>query len=408
MVLADPEAAVDRELSAVSASFDYLLAVTPVNADDERRRFAREARPGVPRFRYADLGIDIGALRRRLDALPLDEVDDPDLVRLFAAKRREVALWLDLVEFLDRPRFVEAGLELYGAPDNALLSAARDVLSAIPLQARRSRSGRDVDGRTFALYCEDEVARYRVQLPGLPTQVVVDPSFPGVMVSGADVVVGPDHRVELERVEALVQHEVGTHVVTNVSGAGQPLTLLSVGLPGYEETQEGLAVLAEYAVDGLTAPRLALLAARVLAASRLVDGAPFAQVYRELTVDVGLREDRAWETAMRTWRGGGLTKDVIYLRGLLRVLRYLAEGGAVSTLTVGKLDLADAAAVERLTARGILSPPLLRPRWLDHPAAPPLLEIARRDGLDGVLREVNRERRGPRDGSAQTSGSTTR
>ena len=42
-------------------------------------------------------------------------------------------------------------------------------------------------------------------------------------------------------------------MLTYRNGDSQPLKLLAVGLPSYEETQEGLAVLAEY-VDGDSIP----------------------------------------------------------------------------------------------------------------------------------------------------------
>ena len=65
------------------------------------------------------------------------------------------------------------------------------------------------------------------------------------------------------RVGASLQHEVGTHLVTYYNGLEQPLRLLHVGLAGYDETQEGLAVLAEYLVGGLSRSRLRTLAERV-------------------------------------------------------------------------------------------------------------------------------------------------
>ncbi|MCH5599357.1 flavohemoglobin expression-modulating QEGLA motif protein [Niabella ginsengisoli] len=60
----------------------------------------------------------------------------------------------------------------------------------------------------------------------------------------------------------MLQHEIGTHVVTYYNGKAQPLELFSIGVPGYEELQEGLAVLAEYLNDGLTNSRMRTLAAR--------------------------------------------------------------------------------------------------------------------------------------------------
>ena len=69
--------------------------------------------------------------------------------------------------------------------------------------------------------------------------------MPGVMVAHGSLLVGAEARIPAHRVEALIHHEVGTHLVTGHNGAAQSLKMLAVGLPGYEQTQEGLAVLAE-------------------------------------------------------------------------------------------------------------------------------------------------------------------
>ena len=60
--------------------------------------------------------------------------------------------------------------------------------------------------------------------------------------------------------------------MTQVNGTHQPIKVLGVGLAGYDETQEGLAVLAEIACGGLTAFRLRQLAGRVVAVHRLIGG----------------------------------------------------------------------------------------------------------------------------------------
>jgi uncharacterized protein (TIGR02421 family) len=386
----DPLAEADRLLSKIAESFDYLLVVTPSNGDEALEEFEQAGFAREPSFVYPPPAVDVGALRSALARVPLDELADPDLARLFDAKRREIGLWLDLPEHLGTPAFLEASVELYGAVDDDLLAMAELVLDGIPRDERGEEPGGDVRGDAWAALARAEVERYRSSFPSMPTQVLLDPAFPGVMVSGADVIVGPDHLVANARADALVHHEVGTHVVTNVNGSRQPLRLLGAGLPGYEETQEGLAVFAEYLVGGLTPPRLALLAARVLAARRLTDGAGFAQVYAELVDGVGLRRDRAWDVTMRTWRGGGLTKDLIYLRGLARVVHHVATGGALEPLTIGKLDLADVPVAERLLERGVLEPPRLRPRWLDHALAPPLLEAARGGQLVDLLPGMRR------------------
>ena len=189
------------------------------------------------------------------------------------------------------------------------------------------------------------------------------------MVDHGRLLIDSRLRLDERRVDALIQHEVGTHVLTWVNGSHQPLSLLRVGLPRYDETQEALAVLAEFVVGGLTPGRMATLAARVVAVHSLSDGADFVDTFRGLTREAGLSPPAAFDVAMRVHRAGGLTKDVIYLRGLQRLLAHVGAGGSLDDLLVGKLPLEYLSVVEELRWRGVLTPPALWPRWLAWPGA---------------------------------------
>ena len=72
---------------------------------------------------------------------------------------------------------------------------------------------------------------------------------------------------------------------------------------------------------------------------------------------------------MRIYRGGGLTKDAVYLRGLLQILKYLREGGELEPLFVGKIASAHLPLLAELSLRQIIKPPALRPRYLENPKA---------------------------------------
>jgi uncharacterized protein (TIGR02421 family) len=202
-----------------------------------------------------------------------------------------------------------------------------------------------------------------------------------VMVDHGRLLIDSRLRLDERRVDALVQHEVGTHVLTWVNGSHQPLSLLRVGLPRYDETQEALAVLAEFVVGGLTQGRMATLAARVVAVHSLSDGADFVETFRRLTRQAGLSPPAAFDVTMRVHRAGGLTKDVIYLRGLQRLLAHVGAGGSLDDLLVGKLPLEYLPVVEELRGRGVLTPPVLWPRWLAWPGAEARV-AALRSGVD--------------------------
>src|SRR5690606_21754765 len=128
------------------------------------------------------------------------------------------------------------------------------------------------------------------------------------------------------------------------------------------------AVLAEVGCGGLTPFRLRQLAVRVLTVHRMLGGASFREAYQAL-VEAGIPAGAAYSTTMRIYRSGGLTKDAIYLRGLLDLLDHLRSGGTLELLFLGKFALRDLPLVQDLHDRGVLCPARLRPRWLLDPQA---------------------------------------
>ncbi len=229
----------------------------------------------------------------------------------------------------------------------------------------------------FARRAEEEIAFFRQSLPSIEARVEVRPDVTGLMVSRGNLLISAESRIPASRVEALIQHEVGTHVLTYHNGKVQRLRHLYTGLAGYDALQEGLAVLAEYLVGGLSRPRLRLLAGRVIAARHMIAGASFVETFRELDLNHGFSQRTAFVITMRTYRGGGLTKDVVYLRGLQQILDYLANGGRLEPLFVGKIGAQHIPVIRELRWRRVLQDPPLAPRYMDSPEAVGRLERVR-------------------------------
>lgn len=101
-------------------------------------------------------------------------------------------------------------------------------------------------------------------------------------------------------------------------------------------------------------------------------------MFRTLDQAHDFAQRTAFNVTMRVFRGGGLTKDVVYLRGLVGVLAYLEAGGALEPLLVGKLGPDPVPIIEELQWRKVLVPPPLRPRYLDDPGAVGRLNAVRR------------------------------
>lgn len=355
--------AVDHRLALLAGSFRFLLDITPVDADDLRAGFL-DGRDPDPAFTYRDLEDDPDVVRAELDSVDLGAVEDPVLGQLLRAKHREMELQLDMLEARGTVDFLPLSVELYGGVSPTLRRQAEGLLASI---TRTEPSGEALGAEEFLAMAEEEIARYRDEDPDLAMHAEVRPDVNGVMVSGDVLLIGPETKVQRERAQALLHHEVGTHLVTQANGSHQPIKVMGVGLAGYDETQEGLAVLAEIACGGLTAFRLRQLASRVVTVHRRIGGASFAEAHQALLAD-DFPAGSAYTTVMRVYRSGGVTKDAIYLRGLVELLEHLGAGGSLDQLWLGKFSLRDLPLIGDLQDRGLLREPRVLPRYLHDPA----------------------------------------
>jgi hypothetical protein len=69
---------------------------------------------------------------------------------------------------------------------------------------------------------------------------------------------------------------------------------------------------------------------------------------------------------MRVYRGGGLTKDAIYLKGLISLLEYIQEGKDVMPLLIGKIRQDYLPIIDELVYRKLLKPIPITPRYLGN------------------------------------------
>ncbi len=306
-------------------------------------------------------------MRRDLYDLEIENVTDPALHLLFQAKRDEIARQITVLEDRDTARFVYGSLQLYGGITPALV-VGREGAARRPSH-EQAPSTSSVTAGVFADAARAEIDRYRAVYPDFPSHIDVRDDISELMVSFGRLLIPETATIRADRVEPLLHHEVGTHVVTYQNGARQPLKLLTIGLPGYDETQEGLAVLAEYLTGGLDPRRLRVLAARVVAIAEMLDGAGFLDIFETLRNEYRIPTRTAWSIAIRAVVGGGSVKDAIYLRGISRILEALADGVDLDVLFVGKLALDHVPLIQDLLDREVLTPPWVRPRWLDVPGA---------------------------------------
>lgn len=372
----------DRSIDDVASSFDFLLAVTPINTDAAWKAFKAGKFRQEPQFLYRPLSVQVETEKRKLFSVAFDRFEDPVLYHLYREKQQELDLQLSLISARETRRFVEYGRALYGPVEPSLYRVAGEILAKTAVLAD---DGDDIenDPRTADCYEVEAAARamiadYHRQYPGFAAEVELRDDLPsGMLVSGERLLISRQTLMPKGRVHALLSHEIGVHLLTYFNGSAQGLRLFRSGLAGYEGMQEGLAVFSEYMAGGMTVGRLRLIAARVVACWAMLEGRPFTSTYGMLVDEHRFGPVAAFHLTMRIYRGGGLAKDAIYLRGLLELLSHLKSGGALDPFWMGKISASHFRVMQELSLRGLLKAPVIRPAFLSHPQAQARLDKAR-------------------------------
>jgi uncharacterized protein (TIGR02421 family) len=383
---------VDRQMAEVSNAFDFLWNVTPMNSDAAWQAFRRSGFVLSPEFLYRPLPVEPALLKRALYKVPIERVEDPIIAQVFREKQNELDRKITLLGERGNRVFLYGSMQIFGSVDDLLLRQAEELLDTIPSRSRDDTAGGILTAREFAERASAEIDHYRAIHPEFIATVEVRKDFTGLMVSRGKLLVGSQMKISASRVEALLQHEVGTHLLTYFNGRAQPFKQLYSGMAGYDALQEGLAVLSEYLVGGLSRPRMRVLAARVVAVRRLVEGASFVETFRQLDRAFDFEKRTAYYITMRVYRGGGLTKDAVYLKGLIQLLGYLKNGGSIDTLFVGKIGTNHVPIIRELQWGQVLRPVPLRPRYMDDPKA--IEKLNELERASSVLDLVERRRRG--------------
>lgn len=355
---------IDRELSAYSKLFDFLMLVTPINVEEAWDEFAKSGYLKNPVFHYRPMPVDPELIKRKLYNLPVEDISDPTIAFLFRDKRKETDRMLNMMQEREKHDFMLTSLQLFGPVSEQLLDVAKALLVAIGIPEKAPATTPRLTAAEFAVMAQKELKWLRTQDKSISATVNIADDIEGVLVSRGILNINSGFGVSKKRALPLLQHEVGTHIVTYYNGKAQPLELFSIGVPGYEELQEGLAVLAEYLTGGLTGSRMRTLAARVVAVQEMVSGKSFVDTFHLLTDKYGFLPRSSYNICMRVYRGGGLTKDAVYLKGFLNIIEYIKKGKDLKDLLIGKIREDYLPVVQELIQRNILLKAPVIPRFL--------------------------------------------
>jgi uncharacterized protein (TIGR02421 family) len=360
----------DVRLRRLSNYAQLLPWVTPANAASQRTQLARRLASGAmvePEWSVPENRIDPRAwqeleqMRRLTPFSPAPE--------LYERRLEELELDLHILQALGQPRrlrplvvrrFGDGSTPVQTAHGERPLREQAEAILArtedssepatIPATAPNSAPSLERVIRTMALGA------------GLEVDVRVDPRLAAGAAAGERCVLLSDRFYGHREAIRLAVHEVLGHLVSAANGRAHPIRLLELGTADSFADQEGLAIYLEEQAGTLDGHRLRTLAARVVAADRMHEGWRFGHTARELMQGYGFSAWQSVVIAERAYRGGGVARDVSYLRGWLRVRHALDRGSVrLEDLRCGRVGLKDAGRLAELRSQGFVRPPVYLP-----------------------------------------------
>ena len=343
----------DKALYRKVKNFEILSFVNTTNIVAEKKKFFKSNFRNNPEFKYRPLTMDPHKFKTEIFSLDIDSIDDIHFRQMYSDIISAYCDKVDLLKSLGTEKFLYNSLRYFGEPNKNDLANAQFLLYCDDYKVGLEE--RELEFDFVKKRFETATQKYGHQF-----NVEISTSIPSdalVINSKRKVVLKKGAQFTASRLDALINHEVGVHVTTSVNAANQPLKFLSLGLPKNTYTQEGLAIYAEFQSGGLTIERLKELGLRVLAIESMVSGNDFQTTFISLYETFKWNPNKLFYLVTRVYRGGGFTKDYLYLRGFRKILQMKERGVKLDNLFLGKTSHNYLGILNEMVDRKILNPP---------------------------------------------------
>lgn len=327
---------IDANLNRLVKNIELLNYINPLNIASEKKKFYASKYNYEPEFKYRKVRFNGYKLHRLFFSQRLERIEDDDIRQLYEDIIYEYSGLIECIETIGQGRkFYFNSLKSFGTPTEKDIENAKFILrfddsefNEEMLPMYNSAEAKDY----FEEFSKRYDFKYNIKISNNLSAAAM------VLNNTQTLVLRKSHKYSLNQLKVLSNHEIGVHMVTTFNGLEQPLKVFSNGFPNNVETQEGLAVYSEFMSGCLTIERLKELAFRVIAVDSLNKGYSFSDTFHLLHNQHKLNRDKAFVITLRVHRGGGFTKDHLYLRGIRNIYKYAKSGNDLGVLLTGKVS----------------------------------------------------------------------
>jgi len=342
---------IDKNIDELVKKVELLSYVNPLNIEEEKQKFFQSKYLTDPKFIYPEIDFDRFHLHRKLFSQPIERIENQNTRELYEDIIYAYSGLIQCIETIGtKHKFYYNSLRSFGTPTEQDVENAKFILHfeeehENEAQFQPKYNAKETEA-LFRAYSKQYDFTYNIKFSKDMSAIAM------VLNNIKTLVINENHTFSDNEIAVLTNHEIGVHMVTTMNGLLHPLKIFSNGFPNYEETQEGLAVFSEYMSNNLTVKRLKELAYRVIAVDSLAKGYSFSKTFRLFVNTYDLDRETAFNISVRAHRGGGFTKDYLYLTGLKKVYDYYKSGKDMNTLLRGKISLDYLENIESLAKNG--------------------------------------------------------
>lgn len=343
---------IDGNLNRLVRRIELLSYVNPLNTAQEKKQFFNTKYNYEPIFKYRKVKFDGYKLHRLFFSQRLERIENDDIRKLFEDIIYNYSGLIECIETIGKgKKFYYNSLKSFGTPTEQDIDNAKFILrlnddefnqDMLPMYTAEEAKA------YFREYAERYDFDFDIKLSNNISAAAM------VINNTQTLVLRKNNKFSKNQLKVLANHEIGVHLVTSFNGLEQPLKIFVNGIPNNVVTQEGLAVYAEYMSDCLTLTRLKELSYRVLAVDSLAKGYSFSATFDLLFNQYKLNREKAFVITQRVHRGGGFTKDHVYLSGLKKVYNYTKQNNDLDILLTGKMSLEYVAIVKKMRELGLV------------------------------------------------------
>ena len=342
---------IDANLDRLVKKIELLSHVNPLNIEKEKHQFFASKYTVDPEFRYPKLKFTPYKMHRLFFSQRLERIEDEEIRTMYKEIIYYYSNTVQCIETIgEKKKFHYNSLRIYGSPTEKDVDNARFILHYAN-EPERVDMEKIYSPDEAKSYFEEFAQRYDFPLNiKFSTHIAAD-----AMVSNAtqSLLLKRNTKFSKNQILTLANHEIGVHLVTTYNAMQQPLKIFSNGFPKNVETQEGLAVFSEYMSGALSLKRLKELAYRVLASDSLIKGYTFSDTFDLIHGQYKLNRNDAFTITLRAHRGGGFTKDRLYLSGLRKIYKRYQRGESMDVLLSGKVSMDYEQAIIHLGTLGL-------------------------------------------------------